>query len=243
MLALTIGVKAQGHFIIPKVGMNISGSLIYGTRYYPAPYNPYNYIDMSQNKKVIVGLSAGVTYRYEFGNPFLVEVGFYYNQYGYGYKDLYVNGTKTVWNQKFRYHHFSVPIMFGYKFAIGRDGFFLLTPKIGIQMGYYTNMKQQYSYLTLNKEQVDYEQKGAVENGIDIAEVAEIECGWRLTFRYCVFVSVSERYSFRNMFNENDYVGTIYSVEKDSNYVRGDSFNFSFAVNAGLRITLGKKKY
>lgn len=238
-LVMAIGVKAQGSFILPVVGLNESGALLYGTYF----NNGVTNVNMAEFRKMIVGLSAGVKYRYEYGNPFLIEVGVYYNQYGYALNDVYREDTRVLWNQKVRYHHFSVPIMFGYKFAIGRDGIFLITPKIGVQIGYYTNLNQKYTYLNENNETIDFVNNGPIENGVDIAENIEVEFGWRLTRRYTFYVSIGQRYSFRNMFYEKDYENTVYTVEKDSSGTNiGNIFNYSFSTNAGLRIKLGKIK-
>lgn len=237
MLIVAIGVKAQGHYITPVVGMNASGALFYGTRYY---YGDQKYKDLSEYDNMIIGLSAGVNYRYETKKKVFVETGFFYNQYGYSFDDLYVNGIKTVWNQKMRYHHFSVPVMVGYKFIVGKKKIFSVTPKIGIQLGYYTNLKQQYTHLNMFNETVDFESNESIYNGIDFAEVIGVEFGWRLAKILDIFVSIQERYSFRNMFDENNYKNTVYTVEQDKNGVRGDVFNFALTTSVGLRIKVGK---
>lgn len=238
MLILAIGVKAQGHFIVPIVGLNGSGALFYGTSFMKDGVK----YDFSQYPKMKLGLSAGVNYRYESKRRVVFETGFNYNQYGYAFKDLYNKSGKIIWNHSIRYQHFSVPAMVGYMFVVGRNQTFTLTPKLGIQLGYYTNMEQKYNYLDADNQENSFDEKKAVVNGVDIAQILDIEFGWTVNRIMDVFVSVTERYSFRNMFNVDDYNNGVFVVEQDIYAVRGDVFNYSLGVNVGLRINLSSKK-
>lgn len=238
MLFLAIGVKAQGHFIVPIVGLNGSGALFYGANYMDGNTK----YDMSQYTKMTIGLSAGINYRYESKKRIVVETGINYNQYGYGFQDLYKGDNRFLWNYNIRYHHFSVPVMVGYMFVVGRNQSFTFTPKLGVQVGSYTHMEQKYNYLNADNQEVRFEEKKIVKNGYDIAEVIDVEFGWCINRILDLFISVNERYSFRNMFSVDDYSNNVFRVEQDVYAVRGDTFNFSFSANIGLRIKLEKKK-
>lgn len=235
MLVLATSVKAQGNFIVPFIGLNESGALFYGTSF---KGNNFEY-DMSQYRDNIFGLNAGVNYRYESNRRFVVEIGLNYNQYGYAFQDMYKNNNKILWDYKVKYNHFSVPVMFGYMFVVGRNKSFTITPKFGIQFGYYVNMKQSYNYINSDNQESNFYEKKKLSYSFDIAQILGLELGWCLSSYVDLFVQVSERFSLINMFNASDYKKDLFRVEQN----RGNTFNYSFGVNTGVRIRLKGRYY
>ena len=222
LVAMAIGVKAQGHYIIPTIGFNESSVVLSGPAFERIG-SGYKY-NMNEYVKMRTGLSIGVNCRYEFNKPFLIEAGIHFNQYGYSMKDVKHNDLKVMWDWNVRLNHFSVPVMFGYKFVIGKSRVFSITPKIGLQFGYYTNVKEHYmSYDALGHE-VEYSSSAKADNGFDVAEISAVEFGWKLNDMLDIFVAVNDRYSFKNMTNEKN----------------SSSHNFSIGANVGLKVRLGK---
>lgn len=233
MLVLAINVKAQGNFIVPFIGLNESGALFYGASFMDKNVK----YDLSQYRENIVGFGAGVNYRYESNRRFVIETGINYNKCGYAFQDLYKNDNKILWDYKVKYNHFSVPVMFGYMFVVGRNKIFTITPKLGIQLGYYTNMRQSYNYINSDNQEVNFNEKKKLSYSFDVAQTMGLELGWCLSSYIDLFVSVSERLSLINMFNVDDYEKGVFKVEKDVT-MRGNTYNYSFGLNAGVRIRL-----
>lgn len=222
LVAMAIGVKAQGHYIIPTIGFNESSVVLSGPEF---EINEPGYkLNMNEYVKMRTGLSIGVNYRYEFNKPFLIEAGIHFNQYGYSMKDVKHNDLKVMWDWNVRLNHFSVPVMFGYKFVIGKSRVFSITPKIGLQFGYYTNVKEHYMFYDAFGHEVDHSSSDKADNGFDVAEISAVEFGWKLNDMLDIFVAVNDRYSFKNMANEKN----------------SSSHNFSIGANVGLKVRLGK---
>lgn len=222
LVAMTIGVKAQGHFVLPTIGYNLSDVAVSNcTLEIPG------LIDLDAKDYLIsrLGFSAGLNYRYEFRKPFIVEAGIYYNNYGYGMKDIKQMGTKILWNYDLRISHFSVPVMFGYKFVIGKSKKFSITPKVGLQFGSYLKVYEKYKYLTMMGEG-EYDESYSFDDGFDVAEMVGVDFSWRLNEILDIFVNVNNRFSFKNI------------VENDYNDAK--MFNYTFGANVGVKVNVGK---
>jgi len=206
LLIIVIGLKAQGNFIIPTAGFNMGLDK--------------NSLFNKESIKANVGVSLGVSYRYEFKKPFLIEAGLIYNnQHIFGSKNIY---QETKSDKLMKYNQLSVPVCFGYKFAIGKT--FSITPKIGFQLGFYLN--GEYFYSDLNGE---HPEKINTNNDIDIASILGVEFGWRLNERLNIFVSITETSGCVNAYNWVNYGET-----------NNSCFVFSFGTNVGLKIKVGK---
>lgn len=225
LVAMAIGVKAQGHYIIPTLGYNFSNVATSNLKIVDESGHVYNF-DFSDKTEMKAGFSAGLNYRYEFNKPFLIEVGVYYNNYGFRLSDSKNNsGLYAIRDYKYRVTHFSVPIMFGYKFVIGESKVFSVTPKVGIQLGSYLHNYYRYSFAIGNTgdyfyKDIKYDEK--YENGFDVAEMVAVEFAWKVGKVMDIFVNVNNRFSFKNMLNEKN----------------ASMYNYTFGAYFGIKLRL-----
>jgi len=234
LVTMAIGVKAQGHFLIPTIGYNLSSVVTSGYYYYDIMGKQY---DVNNYVMPRYGFCFGLDYRYEFRKPFLIEAGFHYNNYGFRLNEFKNGSTKTMWDYNERLTHLSGQIMFGYKFVIGQSRIFSITPKIGIQLGGYNNVYYKYTALAYDSQNVFINQsnekkesfkKHYDQGGFDVSEIATVEFGWNLNDVLGIFVSVNNRWSFKN-------------ILKDDHNVNGNAkmYNYGFSANVGLKVKLG----
>ena len=222
LVAMTVGVKAQGHFILPTIGYNLSDVSVSNCK---IEITGVMNLDAEDYLTSRFGFSAGLNYRYEFKKPFIVEAGVYYNNYGYGMKDIKEMGTKILWDYDLRISHFSVPVMFGYKFVIGKSKVFSITPKVGLQFGSYLTVYEKFKYLDFTGEG-EYDESYSFDDGFDVAETVGVDFSWRLNEILDIFVNVNNRFSFKNI------------VENDYNDAK--MFNYAFGANVGVKVKVGK---
>lgn len=223
LFAIAFGVKAQGHYIIPTIGTNIGYSFGISER----RYNNDVYVNQVVSK-LYTGFAAGVSYRYEFNKPFLIEAGLLYNNYQsrIGLKKI-TDEPVVRWTELIRYNQLSIPVYFGYKFAIGSKKIFSITPKIGLQFGCYLNGKYVYS----DEVYIDYKENRELKDKFDVAQILAVEFGWRLNERLNIFVSILESCSFVNA------PGLAYYDYYDYNLM---NCFVTFGTNVGLKVKLGK---
>lgn len=213
LMVIAVGVKAQGHYIIPTIGTSFGLSFSMNE-------------NTSSNANIVTrfntGFNAGVDYRYEFKKPFLIEVGLLYNQsqYRYGMKVEYDQHIHS-WKELIKYNQLTVPVYFGYKFAIGSKKTFSITPKIGLLYCYYLNGKFVYSDLYDTQEEYKFEVKDKSNLGI----ILGVDFGWKLNERLSILLSIMESTAI-------DYV---------YGYGKGlFSCTATVSGNVGLKIQLGK---
>lgn len=236
LVAMAFGVKAQGHYFIPTIGYNLS-SMVTSNCYLGLDNKSYDVNDYIHAR---LGFNFGLNYRYEFKKPFLIEAGFYYNNYGYRMNDIKEGSVRFMWDYNQRITHLSGQVMFGYKFVIGQSRIFSVTPKIGIQLGGYNNVYYHYTRIAYNEnfslvdQTVDKKLKFSDEyaynqSGFDFAEIVAVEFGWQFNDILGIFLSLNNRYSFKNMLKN----------EKDPNGNQMYMFNYGFSANVGLKVKLG----